>query len=178
MVDFLRRLSPRERVLLVGAVLFIGGTLIYGLIVSPLVSSQRRYHDMAVRQKENLARFREMAVEYRTTESSLKDMEKALSERQAGVSLLASMEGVARKLGLADRIASMKPFSSDLDSGMVEASVEMRMEKVDLGELTGFLKAVEESGLMARTARLRVKTRFDDPQLLDATVQVTALETR
>jgi general secretion pathway protein M len=88
------------------------------------------------------------------------------------------MEGVARKLGLADRIASMKPFSSDLDSGMVEASVEMRMEKVDLGELTGFLKAVEESGLMARTARLRVKTRFDDPQLLDATVQVTALETR
>ncbi len=178
MTDLLRRLSPRERGLVLGAVLFIGGTLIYGLIVSPLISSQRRYQSMAARQREKLVEFREMAKEYRATESSLTNLERSLSDRKSGTSLLAAMEGVARKFGLADRIASMKPFSNDLDSGMVEASVEMRIEKIDLGELTGFLKAVEGNALMARTARLRVKTRFDDPQLLDATVQVTALETK
>jgi len=178
MTDLLRRLSPRERGLVLGAVLFIGGTLIYGVIMSPLVSSQRRYQGMVTRQRENLMQFRELAKEYRATESSLKNLEKALSGRESGTSLLAAMEREARKLGLADRIASMKPFSYDLDSGMVESSVEMKIEKIDLGELTGFLKTVEESGLMARTGRLRVKTRFDDPQLLDATMLVTALEGR
>ncbi len=178
MTDLLRRLSPRERVLIFGAVLFISGTLLYGLIVSPLVSGQRRYRSMVTRQRDNLEQFRLLAAQYRDTESSLKNLEKALSERKSDTSLLAAMESEARKLGFADRIASMKPFNTDLDSGMVEASVEIKIEKMNLAELADFLTTVEESNLMARTARLRVKTRFDDPKLLDATVLVTALETR
>jgi len=178
MVDFFRKLSPRERVLLVAASLFVGGSLLFGAIVSPLVSSQARYQDLASRQRENLEQFRELAQEYQATEATLRELEQSLARRDTDTSLLAAMEAEARNLGLADRIASMKPLSRDLESGIVEASVELKIEKIDLGELTGFLKAVEGSELMARTARLRVKTRFDDPQLLDATVLVTALETQ
>ena len=178
MIDFLRKLSPRERILLVVASLFVGGSLLFGVIVSPLLSSQDRYEDLASRQRKNLDQFRELAQEYHATEAALVEMEHNLARRNTDTSLLAAMEAEARNLGLADKIASMKPLSRELESGIVEASVELKIEKIDLGELTGFLEAVEGSDLMARTARLRVKARFDDPQLLDATVLVTALETQ
>jgi type II secretory pathway component PulM len=178
MTDLIRRLSLRERVLVLCAVLFIGGSLIYGLVVNPLISSQRKYQALAARQRENLDRFRELAVQYRETEASLASLEKAVSGRRSETSLLAAMEGEARKLGLADRITSMKPFSNELDSGMVESSVEVKIEKIDLKELTEFLKTVEKNDLMAKISRLRVKSRFDDRQILDVTVLITALESR
>jgi len=176
MIDFLRKLSPRERILLIVASLFVGGSLLFGVVVSPLVSSQDRYQDLASRQQKNLDQFRELAREYHAAEATLVELERSLARRNTDTSLLAAMEAEARSLGLADKIASMKPLSRELESGIVEASVELKIEKIDLGELTGFLEAVEGNELMARTARLRVKTRFDDPQLLDATVLVTALE--
>ena len=92
--------------------------------------------------------------------------------------LLAAMESNARKLGLADRIASMKPFTSELELGLVQSSVEMRVEKVDLKGLVEFIEAIETGPNMALTTRLRIKARFDDPALLDTTLLVTTLETR
>jgi len=178
MTELLRRLSARERGLVIGAALFITAALVYGLVVDPLVASQRRYRSMATRKREDLARFQMLATDYRKMDSSLKYLENMVSAGKSGTSLLAAMEAEARKLGLASRITSMKPSSNELDSGMVETSVDMRIEKVNLREFVGFLKAIEGSTLMARTGRLRIKTRFDDPQLLDATVLVTALETR
>lgn len=178
MIELLRRLSPRERGLVIGAALFITSALVYGLIIEPLISSQRHYRNMAEGKLQDLVQFRKLARDYRDMESSLKMLESKVSARKPGTSLLAAMEAEARKLGLSDRIASMKPFTNDLDSGMVETSVEMRLEKVNLRELVELLKTVEESGLMARTGRLRIKARFDNPQLLDTTVLVTALETR
>jgi general secretion pathway protein M len=178
MTDLLRRLSTREKALVIGAVLFVSAALLYGLVLDPLAARERRYRSMLLSKREDLAQFRKLAADYRAMESSLRDLEGMVSNRTTGTSLLAAMEAEARKLGLAEKITSMKPFSNVLDSGMVESSVDMRIEKVDLKGLVELLKGVENGGLLARTARLRVKTRFDDPQLLDATVLVTTLEAR
>jgi general secretion pathway protein M len=178
MTELLRRLSPRERGLVIGAFLFISVVIAYGLIIDPLVSSQRLYRSMTRGTLDDLVEFRGLAAKYRETESSLRNLERRLTAAKSSSSLLAAMEADARKLGLADRIASMKPFTNDLDSGMVQNSVEMRIEKINLGELVGFLETVGKSGIMVKTGRLRIKTRFDDPELLDATILVTSLEAR
>jgi len=72
----------------------------------------------------------------------------------------------------------MKPFTTELESGMVQSSVEMRVEKIDLNGLVRFIEAIETGPHMASTTRLRIKTRFDDPALLDTTLLVTTLENR
>lgn len=178
MNEMLRRMSPRERVLVATAAIFISCALVYGLVVDPLVSKQRDYRTRIQSKLDSLVQFRTLAAQYREMESSLKDLEQKVSAGQSGSSLLAAMEADARKLGLADRIASMKPFTNELDSGMVRTSVEMRIEKVNLRELVGFLETIEKSGTMVRTGRLRIKSRFDDPELLDATILVSALEAK
>lgn len=178
MTGFFSKISTRERWLVVGAAVFVGSVLIYGLIVSPVMEKNRRYERIAKDTREDLALFERFALEYRTLETSLADMEKKVASRSSDMSLLAAMESSARKLGLADRIASMKPFSSDLESGIVQSSVEMRVEKVDLSGLVRFIEAIETGPHMAVTTRLRVKARFDDPALLDTTLLVTTLEKR
>lgn len=176
MFDLLRRLSPRERNLVLAASIIISCALLYGLIVDPLVSRQRYYETRIQNTVNDLMEFRVLAAKYRETEASFKDLEEKISSSKSDSSLLSSIEGNARKLGLADRIASMKPFTNDLESGMVQTSVEIRIEKINLRELVDLLESVRQSGTVVRTGRLRIKTRFDDPKLLDATILVSAVE--
>jgi general secretion pathway protein M len=178
MKAFFSNLSARERWLVLGAVVFVGLALIFALVVNPAMENKQRYIRMALDKRQDLAQFREYASEYRSLQSSLAEIEKKVASSSSDVSLLAAMESNARKLGLAERIASMKPFTSELDSGMVQSSVEMRVEKIDLKGLVEFMEAIETGPNMAVTSRLRIKTRFDDPGLLDATILVTTLETR
>jgi len=178
MKAFFSNLSARERWLVLGAVVFVGLALIFALIVNPALAKKQRYIRMALDKRQDLAQFREYASEYRSLQSSLAEIEKKVASSSSDTSLLAAMENNARKLGLAERIASMKPFTNELDSGMVQSSVEMRVEKIDLKGLVEFMEAIETGPTMAVTTRLRIKTRFDDPSLLDTTILVTTLETR
>jgi len=178
MKAFFSNLSARERWLVLGAVVFVGLALIFAMVVNPAMENKQRYIRLALDKRQDLAKFREYASEYRSLQSSLAEIEKKVASSSSDVSLLAAMESNARKLGLAERIASMKPFTSELDSGMVQSSVEMRVEKIDLKGLVEFMEAIETGPNMAVTSRLRIKTRFDDPALLDATILVTTLETR
>ena len=178
MTAFFSQLSARERWLVLGAAVFVGSALLFALIVNPLMDKKQRYIRMAQDKRQDLAQFNDFASKYRSLQSSLAEMEKKVAASSSDMSLLAAMESNARKLGLADRIASMKPFTSELESGMVQSSVEMRMEKIDLKGLVKFIEAIETGQQMAVTTRLRIKTRFDDPALLDTTLLVTMLETR
>ncbi len=176
MTHFFQRLTLRERWLVGSTLLFLGAVLTYVLVLDPLLAREQRYSRLSQSKRQDLILFRELAAEYKTLQATLKDLEERVSARGPRTSLLAAMEGEARKLGLADNIASMKPFTSELESGMVQSSVEVRLEKVDLKGLVEFIDAVENGAQMAVTTRLRIKTRFDDPQLLDTTMLVSTLE--
>ena len=178
MTDLFRRMSSRERWLVAGAALFVSTAVLYGFVIQPLLDNGRRYESMALRKQDELTRFRALAEEFRELGSALQLLEeRALAGGSEG-SLLAVMESEAKKLGLADKIASMKPFTTELESGVVQSSVEMRVEKIDLKGLVDLLEKLEKGKQSAVTSRLRIKTRFDDPALLDATVMVSTLEAR
>jgi len=178
MMAFFSKISARERWLVLGAAVFVGSVLFFALIVNPIMDKQRRYTRMAQDKRQDLAQFNNFASEYRSLQSSISEMEKKIASGSSDMSLLAAMESNARKLGLADKIASMKPFTTELEMGLVQSSVEMRVEKVDLNGLVQFIEAIETGPNMAVTTRLRIKARFDDPALLDTTLLVTTLETR
>ncbi len=178
MTAFFSKLSARERWLVFGAAVFVASALLFAVIVNPAMEKKQRYVRMAQDKRQDLVQFDKFATEYRSLQSSLAELKRKVASSSSDMSLLAAMESSARKLGLADKIASMKPFTSELESGMVQSSVEMRVEKIDLKGLVQFIEAIEGGPHMAVTTRLRIKARFDDPALLDTTLVVTTLETR
>jgi general secretion pathway protein M len=171
-------MSPRERWLVAGAALFVVIAILYGFVIQPLADNGRRYESMALRKQDELTRFRAIADQYNELGSTLKFLEERALAGGSHGSLLAVMESEAKKLGLAEKIASMKPFTTELEPGVVQSRVEMRLEKVDLKGLVDLLETLENGKQSAVTSRLRIKTRFDDPALLDATVMVSTLEAR
>lgn len=176
MTSLLQRLSARERVMVTAAVIFVLSALIYGVLLRPALEKRERWRSMAVRKRVEMTRFVELSSRYRELEGTISEIEKRLGSRKGGTSLLAELEAKARELNLQDNIASMKPFTTQLDSGLVESSVEIRLEKLALRGLVEFLQRVEGRGSLVATRRLRVKSRFDDPQLLDVSILVSTLE--
>ncbi|TNF46941.1 hypothetical protein EP232_04050 [bacterium] len=176
MFEFFHRLTARERMSVLLGGFFVLSLLLYALVLAPALEKRDRWISMAERKKQELSRFEDLSTRYRNLEWTIEAMERELGSRQGGFSLLAQLEAGARRLGLQDNIASMKPFKSQLDSGIEESSVEIRLEKLDLGGLVKFLQEVEGDKGLVRTRRLRIKSRFDDPQLLDVTMLISTLE--
>lgn len=176
MPAFLDRLTVRERMMVVLGGAFVLSIILYGIVLAPALERRDRWITLAERKKQEVSRFEELSARYRSLGWTVATMERELGSRKKGFSLLAQLEAGARKLGLQDNISSMKPFRNQMESGIEESSVEIRLEKMDLGGLVKFLQEVEGDEGLIRTRRLRVKSRFDDPQLLDITILVSTLE--
>lgn len=176
MMTLLQRLSTREKIMVSAAILVVLSAIIFGFILGPTVEKRDRWQNMAVRKRAELAKFAELSSNYRQLEATISDVEGKLGMRRSGTSLLADLEAKAKELNLQDNIASMKPFTTQLDSGLVESSVEIRLEKLVLRGLVDFLQRIEKADTLVVTRRLRIKSRFDDPQLLDVSIFVSTLE--
>ncbi len=178
MRDLLVKMSSRERNLVLGALIFVTLSVLYALVFSPLAERGNTWQRKTANVKKEYAEFQKLRAEYVEIEAALSGLQVKLTSSGSDASLLARMEATARSLGLQERITSMKPFSTDLDSGIRESSVEIRMEKLDLKGVVDLLEKVESSENNTRVGRLRVKTRFDDPSLVDVTILISALENR
>ncbi len=176
MVDLLRRLTGRERAALIIVIPLFIAALIYTLIIVPVWEQKTRFNSMAQRKKVELVTFRELASRFQDLENSMSGMETNIKKRTGNFSILGMLEREARELGIQDRIASMKPMNSQLDQRIRESSVEIRFEKLDLVRTVEFLKKIEGSKDLVVIKRLRIKSRFDDPQFLDVTLLASTLE--
>ncbi len=176
MVDLLHRLTGRERAALIIVIPLFIAALIYTLIIVPVWEQKTRFNSMAQRKKVELVTFRELASRFQDLENSMSGMETNIKKRTGSFSILGMLEREARELGIQDRIASMKPMNSQLDQRIRESSVEIRFEKLDLVRTVEFLKKIEGSKDLVVIKRLRIKSRFDDPQFLDVTLLASTLE--
>ncbi len=176
MVDLLHRLTGRERAALIIVIPLFIAALIYTLIMVPVWEQKTRFNSMAQRKKVELVTFRELASRFQDLENSMSGMETNIKKRTGSFSILGMLEREARELGIQDRIASMKPMNSQLDQRIRESSVEIRFEKLDLVRTVEFLKKIEGSKDLVVIKRLRIKSRFDDPQFLDVTLLASTLE--
>ncbi len=94
-----------------------------------------------------------------------------------GVRLLSYIEDVSARASIELGNASERsgePTGSEL---LKEEAAEVTIRKVSMDRLHKFLDEMEKGNQLVKIRRLKIKTRFDDPKLLDATVTVGTLKT-
>jgi type II secretory pathway component PulM len=175
MGDILARLSRRERALVLAAALFLVLVLCARFLVLPAWDEGARLRDAVARKKAEAAQFEVLSARYRELLSRVKRAEETVAAG-GGATLLTQVETTAREAGVKDRITSMKPLRTELESRMWESSVEVRMERITLRDAVELLRRLQGSARPVRVKRISLKTRFDDPRLLDGTFMVAALE--
>jgi hypothetical protein len=164
------RLSARERVLVVVTALvvvlfaFVGGTL---FVQSKLDKAQRRLNE----RKMQLSQILSLEGQFREAEQERTRIADQMA--RSDVKLYTLLPKVASELGLTlnDLNERRVPVK---DTGIDEVSVDVNLRQMSIDKLDGFLEKVESSSDKGsvKVLKVKVKTRFDNPELLDVALTV------
>lgn len=99
----------------------------------------------------------------------------AVSQRAASMneSPVAAIEEIAKRTGMKDRVASVRPLEEKTSAGYTDKPVEVKLEAVDLNRLVNFIYQAESGPKLMVVRELSMKSRFEDPDLLDVTLRVS-----
>jgi len=88
-------------------------------------------------------------------------------------SLISFVEKLADQENIRENIGSQKPKTLPLNEDYEESSVEIQMSNINLDRLVNFIHKIENSGHLLKVKQLRMKTKYNDRDLLSVTLQVT-----
>lgn len=89
--------------------------------------------------------------------------------------LMAHLEDLQRQSGVRQRVARFNSTDAPVNEEYIERVVEMRLERVSLPEIVGFLERVDRSDAPIRTSRLHIRRDTRREGALDATIEIRML---
>ncbi len=165
-------MSQRERmVVLLGGVVVIL-SLLFVLIVDPLLTTFDRLERQTVRRQKDITELDLLSQEYAAKRDRLTKIESRMPGPTAQFSLLTFMEGAAAAARVRDRITGMQPQTQSLPQGYQETAVDVRLEGVQLPEVLALLTAIDQAPYALQVRHLQIRPKFDNPINLDATLRV------
>ncbi len=91
------------------------------------------------------------------------------------VRLFSYLEDLGKKQGVT--IGDMQDRgTTEAGEGVQRATVEVNFARIDLLKLTAFINEIEKSTHLVKVEKLRLRTRNDDPNLLDASLTVSTYQ--
>ncbi len=167
-----RQLSKRERTLVLGGGVVLGLSLLFVLIVDPLLDTLDRLERQEVRKQKELAELATLGQTYLVKRDRLALAESRMPRADSHFSLLTFMEEAATTANVRERITGMQPQVQSLAQGYEETTVDLRLEGVQLPDLLALLVAIDQAPYNLQVRHLQIRPKFDNPVNLDATVRV------
>lgn len=164
------RLSDREKklVLILGIALLVISFALGGYF--GVYSGFKRAS--AIKQmRQRIADVYRLEQPYVNAQSTLDDLTRRLDSNK--ISLFSLVEDVSSKLGV--QIDNVTEKSEHVDnSELDEISVLVHLKELSIDRLTAFLEGIEETAEngLVKVMRLDIKTRYDNPGLLDAQMTI------
>ncbi|MBX3326670.1 MAG: type II secretion system protein GspM [Nitrospira sp.] len=165
-------MSQRERMLVLAGGVVVGFSLLFVLIVDPLLDNLERLDRQAVRKQKELTELASLGQSYLTKRDRLSKIEGRMPAAESHFSLLTFMEEAATTAQVRERITSMQPHVQSLAQGYQETAVDLRLEGIQLPELLAFLATIDQAPYDLHVRHLQIRPKFDNPVNLDATVRV------
>jgi general secretion pathway protein M len=180
MIDAIRRrwagLSGRERMVVAAGGLVVAVSLLFVLVVGPLLEQGEVLDRQIARKQRALRDLAAIGAEYAVARAHVARLEERMAAGQGKFSLLPYLEEAASAAQVRDRIVAMQPQIALPAQGYKETSVELRLEGVALPQLLNLLVRLEDAPYLLQVKRFQVKPRFDAPHLVEATLLVSAYE--
>lgn len=168
----LAQLSARERVMVGAAALAVALFVVF--MVSMKISSGISAREARIEQKTRvLSQVGKLAESYRRRQAERQAVEARLKGPPVQLMSLVSQTGATLGIEVPDLRPSGNPTEVD---GLVEDSVEVNLARIDLNHLARLLQTLERGPGVVKVRRLRVTTRTDDPQLVDASIVVATYQ--
>jgi len=148
--------------------------LILGYLgVDAVLQSYNTLEDKTRVEKEEMKRITRLREQYRQTHSQLQAIREQMEQADKGFSPVSFIEDLATKEQIRGNMGAAKQKTIPLGEDYKEDLVEIELNDIPLQELVNFVHKIENSGHLLRVKRLKIKTRFDNRNLLHVTMQVS-----
>ena len=155
--DLLASMSPRDRTMFIGLVIF-GILLVIGGSAYVMNSTLSSLESQIDSQEHTLQIMGTMAEEYAASSDKALQIEDELS-KNTNTDLSAFLEKSAKTTGISDRLDAVKEKSTSSDGILEEKLYAVSLSKLELNELSEFLYEIETAGFPMQIKNMKVKTR-------------------
>ena len=169
---YLAAASPREKrlILLAG-----GGVLAFILLITyaSFASSIRKGETVLDEKRLDFEKVSRLSAGYGAQEQERQLLEARL--RQSPPTLMSFVDGIAKQEGVdVGGMADRGVVAGGSNGKPKESSVEVNLGKVALDKVVKLVQAIERSPGVVRVRRLRIRKSFDNKDVLDVTMTVSA----
>jgi general secretion pathway protein M len=166
------QLAKREKYLIALAVIIIVFAVIIQLVVMPFFEKRERYRNNVTVKQNNLQQMVALRQEYLLLQKDSDTLAQRLTSRPKSFTLFSFLEKAAGDAGVKNNIKYMKPSASTGTGPFKESLVEMKLERITLGQMVGYLKLIESPGKLVSIKRISIQSNKKETQFLDAILQV------
>jgi len=170
------KLVKREKYLILFGSLAVIVFLVVQLAVFPFLEKKNRLARGVEARAQGLKEMRLLAGEYQLGRQETSDVRRILSERPPGFTLFSFLERAATDSAVRENIKYMKPSTAQTTGPYKELMVEMKLERITLGQLVNYLYSIESPDRMIGIKRLSINEYRQDPGYLDTVIQVITYE--
>jgi general secretion pathway protein M len=167
-----RQMSQRERTLVLAGGIVLGLSLLFVLVVDPLLDALDRLDRQEVRKQKDLAELAKLGQAYLAKRDRLTKTESRMPGADSRFSLLTFMEDAASTAHVRERITGMQPQVQTLSQGYEETAVDLRLDGIQVPDLLAFLIAIDQAPYDLHVRHLQIRPKFDNPVNIDATIRV------
>ena len=168
------RLNPREqRLVAVFALLLVAAVARYG-VYEPLVGGRERLAQANERLLAELGTLEDLSRRVRA-EGKNQPAKPTTGESPDDFSLVAFLDKAAARAIDGEGVESMAPSRRELDGGLEETLVELRLSSVSLDEVVSLLRAIDRAAAPVYVKRLELRKRYDDTRAFDVLLVAGAL---
>jgi F0F1-type ATP synthase membrane subunit b/b' len=170
------RLSGREQVTAlasaIGLLLFLAG------IGTFFVSKDLRTREKRIADK--IVQLEKLAVLKGDYQRRLADQNRLAAEIKTNnsIRLLSYLEEISKQSNIELGNAQERGGEATGSDLLKEVAAEVMIKNVSIDRLYDFLRRIEEGNRLVRVRRLKVKSRFDNQKMLDASVTVGTYKTQ
>jgi general secretion pathway protein M len=166
------QLAKREKYFIALAVIVIVFAVVIQFAIMPFVEKRQRYKNNLTVKQNNLQQMVALRQEYLMLQQGSDTLAQRLTGREENFTLFSFLEKAAGVAGVKDNIKSMKPSASTGKGPFKESLVEMKLERITLGQMVRYLKLIESPEKLVSIKRISIQSNKKETQFLDVVLQV------
>ncbi len=169
-------LESRERLFLLGGVIFLVFFMLIRFIIAPAITSKSRLQASVARKQEELLTIKKLQQEYFALKKEEDTIQARISQRGKGFSLFTFLDRQAERIQVKKQIQYMKPSVTQGEGSLNETMVEMKFQLISLKALVGFLRLIESKKNVVFVRRISIQENSTRQGFLDVILQIVSFE--
>ncbi len=170
-----QKLEPRERVLvrILGVVLVV--FLAYSLVYAPIAGAVGGLGSRIAERRRDAVEVAHLMRTYGQLQADLATMRKRTVPAGDNFSLFSVIEQALTTAPGKDKIGAITPADKQIPGGLVQHTVEVRLNALSLGQIVDMLYGLQTMSVPVTVSNLHISRRTQDPHSFDVDMTCIAL---